>query len=407
MSRITALAIAAFALSACVPTSPSSGVAEEDEPIIGGMNSDATQNSVIRISVRSDGGVYECSGTLLAPNLVLTARHCVSATADESVGCTSKGVGDAGGMVFGDFDPTTMTVGYGNTRGRADGGMGGMRPTMMGDAGVRPHGMKIYHDDSTNLCNHDLALILLDTKIAGALISPIRLDDPPAVGETFTAIGWGVTSTTPNPTTRQERADVAITAVGPSNDFGGVAPNEFLIGEAICSGDSGGPALDSDSNAILGVVSRGGNGVNDPNNPSAGCIGARNIYTQVMPFSDLIMQAYTEAGATPWLEGTPNPNLGATGDACATGAACQSGMCLGGGDAGGGICTQECTVYVCPAGLECQNGLGTRVCGPPGHTSKGGCSTQPTLSSGEAPSALWLVLPLVGGSALLRRRRRA
>ena len=42
--------------------------------------------------------------------------------------------------------------------------------------------MKLYHDDGTNLCNHDLALILLDSQIPNAPISPIRLDGPPTAG---------------------------------------------------------------------------------------------------------------------------------------------------------------------------------------------------------------------------------
>ncbi len=399
--RCAAIAVAVL-LAGCSPEESSQGTLEDNQGIIGGINSVAAQNSVVRLTLRTDGGVYSCSGTLLAPNLVLTARHCVSVTTDGNVGCTAAGVGDAGGMVYGDYAPGDLTVSVGLTRGsrmRTDGGM-----VTMVDAGVRPQGMKIFHDDGTNLCNHDLSLLLLDMEIPGALISPIRLASPPTVGETFTAVGWGVTDTTPNPTTRQQRTGVAIEAVGPSVPYD-VAANEFAIGEAPCSGDSGGPALDSTTNAIIGVVSRGGNGkAEDPNDPAANCIGGNNIYTQVAPFSDLIMQAFTEAGATPWLEGQVNPLLGKFSAPCASGADCQSNLCFGGDDAGTGFCTSDCTTAVCPTGYDCKQdtALATKVCSPHMPASKSGCSSTP--SEPTASSAWWLLLAAFAVVAIRRLR---
>lgn len=379
---------AAVAVAGCNSEAP---LADDTQEIIGGTDSDATQNSVIRLTLRTDGGIYSCSGTLLAPNLVLTARHCVSATADGNVGCSPSGVGDSGGQVFGDYAPDDLIVGVGATRVHSR------------DLGVRPSGMKIYHDDATNLCNHDLSLILLDMKIAGALISPIRLDAPPLAGETFTAVGWGVTSSTPSPTTRQERQGVPIVAVGPGS---GLPTNEFSVGEAPCSGDSGGPALDSTTDAIIGIVSRGGNGTpEDPNNPAASCTGGSNIYTQVAPFKDLILQAFADAGQMPWIEGQPNPLLGVFGASCAQNSDCQSNLCFGGGDASTGFCTADCTQTMCAAGYDCKANqvLGTQVCTVHVAAPKSGCSTSPTGDA--APRGLWL-LPL-GALAFFVRRRRA
>jgi hypothetical protein len=385
------LLLAALA-AACVPQA--SAPVEEEQAIINGVDSDPTQDAVVRLTLREDTGIYNCTGTLLAPNLVLTARHCVSMTATGNIGCSSSGVGTAGGAVMADYPASSLFVSVGNVR------------RFNRDAGLasRPSGMKIYHDDATNLCNHDLALVLLSTKIDGAQIAPIRLDSPPAKGETFTAVGWGVTTTSASPMTRQQRTNIPILDVGPSGGFAGLPPNEFSIGEGPCEGDSGGPALDSTSGAILGVVSRGGNGMaSTPTNPSANCIGGENIYTQVAPFKDLILQAYMDAGQDPWLEGQPNPLLAKFGESCGQNADCQSAMCLGatGGDGGAGFCTMDCTMQACAAGYDCRQDatLGTKVCTvhvPP----SGGCAT----GAGGAPSGA-VLLVLVGAFAWVARRR--
>ena len=108
-------------------------------------------------------------------------------------------------------------------------------------------GKRIVHDAGGNLCNHDLALIVLDTNVE-APIAPVRLEATTQKGATFTAVGWGVTSTLLFPQVRQQRPGVRIEVLGPFLDqtrFLAVPDHEFETGESICSGDSGGPALDS------------------------------------------------------------------------------------------------------------------------------------------------------------------
>jgi MYXO-CTERM domain-containing protein len=185
---------------------------------------------------------------------------------------------------------------------------------------------------------------------------------------------------------------------------GGVAPNEFETGEVVCEGDSGGPALDSQTGAIIGVVSRGGNGLpQDPNDPSANCLGARNLYTQVSPFKDLILEAFSAAGATPWLEGQPNPSAAPFGGACSQPSDCQSNQCLGGGDGGAGVCTADCSMAACPAGYDCRksdNLCVVHVAPPP----RSGCAlVGPAADTGGA----WLLFVVLALALLLRRRRAA
>jgi hypothetical protein len=85
-------------------------------------------------------------------------------------------------------------------------------------------GMKILDDGGKNLCNHDIALIVLKEPVKNAQISPIRLDEDVLKGEMITAVGWGVTDTSAQPDQRQQRGGVKITATGPDKTSR-VAPN--------------------------------------------------------------------------------------------------------------------------------------------------------------------------------------
>jgi len=378
--------LAAFGVACSAASDPTGS---QRAPIISGHASDASQDFVILLVHYdpSQGIVESCSGSLLAPNLVLTARHCVSNTDGQGFACDQNGNSLTGGGAIGsDFPASSLSVYYGETR-----------PTL----GVTPpdaKGAAIYHDGATNLCNHDLALVLLDQAIPGADIAQIRLDSPPTVDERTDAVGWGLVNDSTFPSVRQQRDNVLVQIVGP---FAGsanqlpVAPNDFLVGESICSGDSGGPSLDMTTNAILGVVSAGGNNTAyDPNNPAGTCIGATNYYTRVDAFSDLIRQACADAGQDPWLEGGPDPRLAKFGDACTTGADCQSGLCLD-----NGTCTQDCTAdpTSCPTGYDCTAVSDTQSeCTV--HAS--GCET--SGHGGNGAGVIGVVLGLVG---LVSRRR--
>src|SRR5205085_679471 len=65
-------------LLSCGQHDQTSSLGQVDQSIIGG-EPDTTHHGVVSLLKQAGGGFYPaCSGTLIAPNLVLTAHHCVA-----------------------------------------------------------------------------------------------------------------------------------------------------------------------------------------------------------------------------------------------------------------------------------------------------------------------------------------
>lgn len=377
---------------ACACTAaPSEHVDVSPSPIIGGRASDTSQDAVVLVLHRVPGAtsVELCSGTLLTPRLVLTARHCV-ATTDSAVACTSDGIAQSGGVVHGNFDPETIYV-YGGAR----------RPSLTSVLSTAVHGAKIIDDQATTLCNHDIGLVTLAEAVPGAKIAPVRLDDTTEAGELVTLVGWGVSGSAELPTTRQQRTGDAILGTGPSPELG-LGDAELLIGAGTCSGDSGGPALAS-SGAVVGLLSRGGTGSVTPE-PGV-CVADMNVYTKTSAFRDLILASYAEVGQEPWLEGEPNPTLAVLGAACTIDADCQSNLCAPGTK----LCTAACSSAACPDGFACTDQL---TCVPaPAGSSNGGCAVTRRTGDGGDPglgvASMMLAFAFCAAARAQRRRHSA
>jgi uncharacterized protein (TIGR03382 family) len=310
------LAVLPLLLAGCV-----AGPAVSQQAIVGGVDSTSADDEVVLLLSHDKsrdpptGGQYFrfCSGTLVAPNLVLTARHCLSATASEYYACDDKGQPSFGDpSILADFDPSESMI-----------FTGAKLPDTILPTTATALGKQIVGDDAKTICNADLALLVLDREIPSAKVAPVRLDGAIAAGDAAYAVGWGATVDGPLPKTRQRRDDVSVAVVGPSteqtlNDM--LGDREMRLTESLCQGDSGGPILDPITHAVIGVTSRGYSG--DGNGPQ--CLGTEHTAMRVPSFKDLVLKGYAAAGHTPLAESVPDMAQPPVADPPAHGGGCST-----------------------------------------------------------------------------------
>lgn len=384
--------------------------------------------AVVDHATASQQMVAICSGTLLAPNLVATARHCVAPTSDpENVQCATATFGSvvATDEVFVSNDTMlSLNTGY--------------------------HAVdEIIVPPDSPMCGNDLALLILhDSLPLPAYVTPVI--DPPMTDHqvystTVTAIGYGIT--TPTDTTgktvgtRRIRQNIDLECIPNDTSFAdcysdpnakqAIAPQEFLVADGACGGDSGSSAYEqrnfnAGSWVSFGVLSRGS--ITDDGGT---CYG--NIYTRFDAWGPLLVntaQLAAAKGGYPvpaWAAGDGGTPAGATGGACLPEAAgcngdsdCCSNNCVSLSASGPFACAACSASVPCDTGFVCSQGVcvmpsdgGSNEPGSassPGggamHPGSGGGCSIVAYAGGASP------LPLAGFAvfvclAQVRLRRRA
>jgi hypothetical protein len=305
------------------------------EPIVKGERSGAEQDGVVLLRAElEDKSELLCSASLVGPNLILTARHCVAYLSDGQFSCTVRGEpvdNPTGGGRLGLHLPAESLEIYGRETPRKT---------------ILAHGQQIISTLSPTVCNNDLAFVVLDTSLELPLV-PMRLGRSARAHEAAVLVGYGLDGeqqvldyrTQP----RAQKRDLEIEAVGPDSVADGVTtvPPRALILETPsgCVGDSGGPLLAQETGAILGVYSlQQGDSCTAPD--------VRHRMTHVPPFQALIDEAFTAAGCEPLSEdevgsgsaGAP-PSAGGATETGEAAAADEAGEAAGGASAAGGTDT--------------------------------------------------------------------
>jgi MYXO-CTERM domain-containing protein len=244
--------------------------------IFGGLPDAELQSGVVAVRVGQQAPYEICSGALIAPNVVLTARHCVSEMVAKSVICTDRGESANGPHVGEDHPVSTIQV------------FAGERPDFHGASSAVA--TSIVHVAGSSLCNSDIALIVLDRAPQGARPLPVRLGKSVQPHESVRAIGYGKSDMNDGPGTRMRRDDVNVLEVGAKLTASDTAlgDKEFEVGRSICQGDSGGPSISEATGAVVGVVSRGADCRQD----------FGHVYTQTSGFEPLFALALETAGTS-------------------------------------------------------------------------------------------------------------
>jgi MYXO-CTERM domain-containing protein len=285
------LACAAIGFGGCTQAA-TEDVGQSESAIIGGKL-DTTHKGVVSLLKEVPEGYYPaCSGTLITKNLVLTAHHCVARLDSEdgqSVEC--------GTTRFGQTESASSLI----VSVEANVGQEGLNPYAVREIWLPPGA-------DTEVCGRDIAMLLLSgSGVPANLATPIepRITSEIGADDQFAAIGyglqdpedqWGETAGH-----RMAVVDASVFCTGSSCGSDLVAQGEWIADSPVCSGDSGGPALDQNGR-VAGVTSRG-----DPE-----C--TVGIYTSTYAWRDFITDsvfAAAEAGHynPPAWAGEPPPGF--------------------------------------------------------------------------------------------------
>jgi MYXO-CTERM domain-containing protein len=378
---------------------------------------DATHTFAVGVVQLNAQTASICTGALLAPNLVATARHCVAQIGSGAqIDCKTS--------TFGSVVPTSRLF----VTTDAIIGMANQSFSPVASI-VVPSGA-----DHTNVCGNDIALLILaDNVTLPQYVVPViapPMTDHTAYSTAVTAIGYGVDVPTDtqgmSAGTRRIKESIPLTCIPNDKTFvdcfidpvasqnmtsQNMTSGEFLSGKAsTCEGDSGSNAFDQKNFSkgkwvSFGVLSRGGV---SPDGMTCG----DSIYTRFDAWGPLLVSTANQAASmggytVPAWAAASSAGL-SDGMACGADSECSSRNCVVVGQSSNAfVCASPCNANGCAANFECVGGFcfsgsqNTSQSQPP---HSGGCA----LSTVDAPRGArpYAAAALVVTGLIVGRRRR-
>jgi hypothetical protein len=286
----------AFGYLLCAIASGCGGQAQDDEaalgnleePIVRGQETDAFRQ-VVMVHVQHQTNATHCTGTYIAPRVVLTAAHCLRATGDV---------------------PQLSYVYFGDSPAPPFGVMPEIPPPGQPSDFAGVESLQTHPDYNPGVNYPDLAIVYLDRELPFA---PLPLFTEKVgrrfLGDKATIVGWGGSRALVADISQVEgagikrRGTVTIQGSPTAADFHADDPNPGMLDPAIradslksdgqapnsngCAGDSGGPLLIKQGGRtfVAGVAYWTGLFCED-----------YSIYTRIDPFLGFIKDAVRGAG---------------------------------------------------------------------------------------------------------------
>jgi MYXO-CTERM domain-containing protein len=234
----TALTAIALSTGACGSAEGSPAVDTQRPALRNGQPAAADHAAVVLVRAAVD-----CTGTLVAPNLVLTVAHCLAEHEQRGFSCLRYGQldGTGAGRLTHPVAPETIQI-FGNASSDS--------PLAVGKA--------VFHPALETVgCSNDYALIELDRRLD---IPPLSIDLQFSIkaGDVVQLVGHGARDSWSVRLVENE-ISARVLAVGTNEGQTGpdtTYPGTLLLEAGVCPGDSGGPVIVPELGRVVAVLGK-------------------------------------------------------------------------------------------------------------------------------------------------------